>query len=152
VDTQVKEFIAALPADKKEAFLAIRNAILNTLPEGFSEQFSYGMIGYVVPLERYPEGYLDNSALPLPIMNLGCQKQYISLYHYAVYSDEELKEWFMHGWREKGYRHKPDMGKSCIRFRYPDEIPLDIIEELAGKISVDDWIRQYEASRHPPSS
>ncbi len=149
MDAQVSEYISALPPDRKEAFLAIRNAILNTLPEGFAEQFSYGMIGYVVPLERYPEGYLGKADLPLPIMNLGSQRQYISLYHYAVYSDEELKEWFMRSWREKGYRHKPDMGKSCIRFRYPDEIPLDIIAELAGKISIDDWIRQYEASRRP---
>ena len=39
------------------------------------------------------------------------------------------------------------MGKSCIRFRKPEDLPLETIGELVASTPVDAFIAQYEASR-----
>lgn len=139
----VQEYILNIAEDKKVPFLKLRETVLGALPGGFREEFSYGMLGYVVPLALFPEGYRGDPTVPLPIMNLGCQKHYISLYHYPMYADPELREWFESSYARLPFRHKPDIGKSCIRFRYDDEIPFELVGELAGSISVDRWIAMY---------
>lgn len=142
----VKEYLDSVPDEKRESFLEIRKAIVDNLPEGFEETLSYGMLGYVVPLSLYPKGYRPAKGTPLPLIALAAQKQYISLYHLGLYGDPELLDWFVHAYAKMGYAHPLDMGKSCIRFRRREEIPLGLIGELAGKIGVGEWIRRYEES------
>lgn len=84
----VKEYIDSLPADQKKIMSDISKVILKNLPDGFKEMMSYGMIGYVVPHKLYPAGYHCNTDLPLPFINLASQKNYISLYHLALYKGE----------------------------------------------------------------
>lgn len=137
------EYIEKLPEDRKAAISRIRKVLLEKLPEGFQETMSYGMIGYVVPHSTYPKGYHVNPELPLPFINLASQKNYIALYHSGIYADEKLLAWFKEEY-PKYSNSKLDMGKSCIRFKKLDDIPFQLIGELAEKITPKDWIRKYE--------
>ena len=137
------EYISKVPEERKPAMERLRKIIQENLPEGFKEEMSYGMIGYVVPHSRYPGGYHVNPELPLPFLNLASQKNYIALYHSGVYADAELLEWFKAEY-PKHAKSRLDMGKSCLRFKKIDDIPYDLIAELLQKITVDDWIKMYE--------
>lgn len=141
-----EEYIEQLPEDRKPALEALRNSIRHNLPKGFEEAMSYGMIGYVIPRSVYPEGYHANPNLPLPFINISSQKNYIALYHMGLYSDKKLMEWFKNEWGSRA-RSKLDMGKSCIRFKNSEDIPYDLIAELATKISPAEWIKRYESNR-----
>ena len=137
-------YISELPEERKAPMTQLRKAILDNLPEGFVEQMSYGMLGYVVPHSIYPKGYHCNPKLPLPLINLASQKNAISLYHMGVYGDKNLLEWFQTEY-PKHSKRKLDMGKGCIRFKKPDQIPYALIGELITKVSVSTWIERYEA-------
>ena len=140
----VNDYLNELAEERKTAFLKLRESILNAIPKGFEEQMSYGMLGYVVPHSIYPNGYHCNPKLPLPFISIGSQKNFIVMHHLGIYADPKLLEWFMAEY-PKHNNHKPDMGKGCIRFKKIDQIPFDLIAELAGKMSVKDWIESYEA-------
>jgi hypothetical protein len=138
-----EEYIESLPEDRQEAIKELRKVILKNLPKGFKECMSYGMLGYVVPHTKYPNGYHCNPTLPLPFMNIASQKNFIALYHMGVYGDGALLKWFT-GEYPKHSKAKLDMGKSCIRFKKLDQIPYKLIGELASKISPEKWIDIYE--------
>jgi len=139
----VKEYIDQLPEDRQKAIKKIRSIIKKNLPKGFKEQISYNMIGYVVPLKTYPDGYHCDPKLPLPFINLASQKNYIALYHMGVYANEKVYNWFVKEYPKHSSR-KLDMGKSCIRFKKLEEIPYDLIAELMTKMTTEDWIKLYE--------
>ncbi|HYK76935.1 MAG TPA: DUF1801 domain-containing protein [Daejeonella sp.] len=123
--------------------MKLRETILKNIPTGFEEVMSYGMIGYVVPHHIYPAGYHCTPQLPLPFVNIASQKNFIALYHMALYASPQLHAWFTEQYPLHS-RQKLDMGKSCIRFKKLEEIPYDLIGQLIQKVSVDAWIRQYE--------
>lgn len=141
--TTPEQYLSELPEDRKEAILKLRNAIKENLPQGFEEVISYGMLGYVVPHSIYPSGYHCDPKLPLPFINLASQKNFIALYHMGIYANKNLESWFVSEY-PKHVKTKLDMGKSCIRFKKMDDIPFDFIGELAAKVSVEDWISNYE--------
>ena len=144
--TTPEEYISKVPKEKRIAFKRLRETIKSNLPKGFKEQMSYGMIGYVVPLKLYPKGYLDKTNIPLPFINIAAQKHFVAIYHMGLYADNQLEKWFKKRYEVKVGK-KPDMGRSCLRFRNLESIPFDLIEELVGKISVQEWIDQYESTR-----
>ncbi|MBL7730831.1 MAG: DUF1801 domain-containing protein, partial [Chitinophagaceae bacterium] len=80
---------------------------------------------------------------PLPFMGLASQKNSINLYHMGIYADPKLLKWFQEA-HAKASPKKLDMGKSCIRYKNPADIPFDLIGELASKITVEDYISMYE--------
>jgi uncharacterized protein YdhG (YjbR/CyaY superfamily) len=139
----IDEYVAALPADRKQAINELRKVIKKNLPKGFKEQVSYGMIGYIVPHSRYPAGYHCNPELPLPFLNIASQKNFIALYHMGVYGDPKLYKWFTDT-HTKLNTGKLDMGKSCIRFKNVAAIPYQLIGQLCTKLTVEEWIEQYE--------
>ena len=138
-----KEYIASLPEDRKAAMIELQKVILKNIPKGFHEEMSYGMIGYVVPHSIYPAGYHCTPKLPLPFMNIASQKNFIAVYHMGIYADEKLMNWFVTEF-PKHSNLKLDMGKSCIRFKKAEQIPYQLIGELASKMTVKDWIELYE--------
>ncbi|MDZ4844331.1 MAG: DUF1801 domain-containing protein [Chitinophagales bacterium] len=138
-----QQYIDELPAERKQAMAALRSAIKKNLPKGFREEMSYGMIGYVVPHALYPAGYHCDPKLPLPFASIASQKNFISFYHMGMYASPELLQWFVAEYKKRA-PSKLDMGKSCIRFKKPEQIPFDLIGELISKMSVDDWIALYE--------
>ncbi|WP_339713475.1 DUF1801 domain-containing protein [uncultured Kriegella sp.] len=138
-----KDYIAQLPQERRGVISKIRTTILENLPKGFEEQISYGMLGYVVPHDIYPNGYHCNPKLPLPFINLASQKNFVALYHSGIYADTKLYDWFVSEYT-KQCKYKLDMGKSCVRFKKMDDIPYKLIAELCTKMSTDDWIALYE--------
>ena len=140
----VEEYINLVPAAQREAIISLRKVIRENIPTGFAEEISYGMIGYVVPHSRYPKGYHCNPKLPLPFLNIAAQKNFIALYHMGLYSNPALLNWFTDEFLNHS-KKKPDMGKSCIRFKNPETIPYQLIGELAKRMSVQEWIDTYES-------
>jgi Domain of unknown function (DU1801) len=143
--TTPQEYLDSLPKDRKQAMAELRKEVLKNLPKGFSEVM-FGMLGYVVPHSIYPDGYHCDPKQPLPFMGIASQKNYVVVYHMGVYSDNKLTDWFTKEYA-KQVKGKLDMGKCCIRFKKMDQIPFKLIGELAGKMTVKEWISIYEKSR-----
>lgn len=139
----VDEYIAQLPDDRKEVITKIRSILQKNLPKGFSEQLNYNMPSFVVTHAIYPGGYHCDPKLPLPFISIASQKNFVALYHMGIYANPKLLEWFTTEY-PKHSKRKLDMGKSCVRFKKMDDIPYDLIAELATKMSPNDWINLYE--------
>ena len=136
----VNGYLAELLPERREAIEAVRKVILDHLPDGFEETLQFGMIAYVIPLERYPETY---NKQPLQYAALASQKNYMSLYLMNIYGDPETQQWFVDEYRASG--KKLDMGKSCVRFNKLEDLPVDLIGEAIARTSVGDFIKLYEA-------
>ncbi len=141
--TTVDEYISELPKDRQVAISKLRKEIKKNLPKGFKEGMGYGMMGYSVPHSIYPPGYHCDPKLPLPFMGLASQKNFIAVYHMGIYADPKLMKWFTDAYA-KEVLGKLDMGKSCIRFKKPENIPVRLIGELASKMTAEEWINLYE--------
>lgn len=139
----VEEYIQSVAPEKTESLLKIRETILNNLPKGYEETVSYSMLSYVVPHSIYPAGYHCNPQQALPFVALAAQKNSINLYHMGIYANQDLLNWFKTEYA-KECSAKLDMGKSCIRFKKPQDIPYKLIAQLMKKISVKQWINMYE--------
>ncbi|HLP50751.1 MAG TPA: DUF1801 domain-containing protein [Chitinophagales bacterium] len=138
-----EDYLESLPEERKAAMTQLRKVILKNLPKGFKETMSYGSLGYVVPHSLYPAGYHCDPKLPLPFLAIASQKNFIAVYHMGIYADPKLLEWFTTEYA-KASKFKLDMGKSCIRFKKPEQIPFKLIGELASKMAPKDWIEMYE--------
>ena len=138
-------YLNELPPDRKEPVRLLRDTVLKNLPKGFKETMGYGMLNYVVPHSLYPAGYHCNPKQPLPFACIASQKNFIAFYHMGLYSQPDLLKWFVEEY-PKHSKTKLDMGKSCIRFKKPDQIPYKLIGELSKKINVKDWINIYEST------
>lgn len=135
-------YVKSLPADRREAIAAVRKVILENLPKGYEEIVDFGMLCYVVPLRRSPETYNGH---PLMFAALASQKHHLSLYLMCAYGHPATKSWFAAAWKKAG--KKLDMGKSCVRFKSPDDLALDIVGKLIAKVSVEEYLRRFECSR-----
>ncbi len=138
-----EDYIHAQPLERQTPLSNVRQVIRDNLPQGFQEVIQYGMIGYVVPHALYPSGYHVNPKEPLPYMSLANQKGYIAIYHMGIYANEELLKWFVDSYDALKIG-KLDMGKSCIRLKRMDKIPLALIGDLCTKLTVEDYIISYE--------
>ncbi len=143
-EQSVSTYLENVEVSKKEAFLKLRETIKNNIDSTFNEEINYGMIGYVVPHEVYPSGYHCDPKLPLPFLAIAAQKNFIALYHMGIYMEPTLLDWFV-GEYPKHVKSKLDMGKSCIRFKKPQDIPFELIAELIKKMAANDWIKLYES-------
>ena len=140
--TTVAEFLATLPEDRARALKQVRAVIRKHLPKGYVESLSGGMIAYEVPLRRYPDTY---NKRPLLYAALASQKQYMVAYLMGVYASPEAAVEFERAYRATGKRY--DMGKSCVRFRRLEDLPLELIGETIAATSVDDVVAAAEAAR-----
>lgn len=138
----VAEYVAEAPEEKQADLKKVRALVRKHLPKGVKEAMNYGMIAYEIPLSRYPETY---NGQPLMFAALAAQKQKLSLYINHVYQNPKRREQLMKGFEKIG--KKPDIGKSCIRFKKAEDIPLDVIGKLIAGASVEGFIKDYEASR-----
>lgn len=143
--TTPEEYLTELPDDRRDAVSKLRNVVRKNLPKGFKEVMSYGMLGYVVPHSLCPAGYHCDPKQPLPFACIASQKNFIAFYHMGLYAMPNLLKWFTAEY-PKHTTAKLDMGKSCIRFKKPEHIPYNLLGELMQKVSVDDWIKVYEAN------
>ena len=139
----IEDYVSKIPEDRQEIFKKMFDTIDENLPKGFAQGISYGMVGWDVPLETYPAGYHCTPGSPLPFLGLASQKNFIALYHMGIYAKPELLDWFVSEF-PKYSKRKLDMGKSCIRFKKMDDIPLNLIAELSKKMTPQEWIELYE--------
>jgi hypothetical protein len=151
--TTVDEYLRSLPEDRRKAIAAVRKVVLENLDADFQEGMQYGMIGYYVPHSVYPAGYHADPKHGLQFAALASQKNYMSLYLMGLYcgcvdgvSDTALVRWFRDAWAKSG-KKKLDMGKSCIRFKKLDDIPLGVIGEAIRRVPARLYIDAYEKAR-----
>jgi hypothetical protein len=144
----VKEYLSSIVPERKEVFQQLHDTILSNLDPQFDVVMSYGMIGYVLPHSVYPAGYHCDPKLPLPFISIASQKSHVAVYHMGMYAKPELLDWFVQSFIAVTGK-KPDMGKSCIRFKKPESIPIPLIGELIGKMSASEWIALYEEQLKP---
>ncbi len=142
VATTVDEYLANLPADRRAALERVRETVNANLPAGYEEGIGWGTITWSVPLSRYPDTY---NKQPLCLAALASQKNYMALYLMTAYGDSKLNTWFRKAYADAG--KKLDMGKSCVRFKTIDDLPLDVIGELIGKVEVDKYVEIAKAAR-----
>lgn len=139
----VNEYFENVSPTFSSAMNQLRSVILENLPDGFQEVINYNMPSYVVPHEVYPPGYHCDTKLPLPFLSIAAQKNFIAVYHMGIYADQGLMDWFIAEF-PKHSKAKLDMGKSCIRFKKPEQIPFDLLAQLFTKMNVQCWIDLYE--------
>ena len=135
----VDQYVDELPEDRKVIIENLRKVINENIPQGFEETMGYGMIGYVVPLAKYPKGYRCDPNVPLPFAGLASQKNHIAIYHMGMYALPKIHDWFIEEYRQRVGK-VPDLGKSCLRLRPKQDIPFDLIGELFQKLTIEEWI------------
>jgi uncharacterized protein YdhG (YjbR/CyaY superfamily) len=138
----VAQYLAELPEDRRTEIEVVRQVILENLPEGYEEAMNWGMISYQVPLETYPDTY---NGQPLMYAALASQKNHMSVYLTGIYMDEAAQEAFEDAYRATGKRY--DVGKSCVRFRKLDDLPLPLIGESIAAMDVDEFVERTEQVR-----
>ena len=140
--TTPEEYLAALPDDRREAVAKVRAVVNRNLPPGYEEGMAYGMIAWWVPLETFPDTY---NGQPLGLAGLASQKSYISLYLNTVYGDPAEEAWFKERYAASG--KQLNMGKSCLRFRRLEQVPLDVIGETIARANLDRTLAHYAEAR-----
>jgi hypothetical protein len=140
--TSVERYLAELPDDRRDAIETVRDEIVRRLPEGYVETMNWGMISYEIPLADYPETY---NGKPLMYAALASQKNYMAVYLSGVYAEDNRREEFLTRYRETG--KKLDMGKTCVRFRRIDDLPVELIGESIASLTPEQFIEVYERAR-----
>jgi len=139
----ITEFMEQLPEARQLALNKLRKTVVESLPEGFAENITNGMLHYTIPLSIYPAGYHCTKNTPLPFASIASQKNFVVLHHMGLYADEELLKWFQ-GKYPQYSKYKLNMGKGCVRFKKIDAIPYELIGMLMAKMTVADYIQLYE--------
>jgi hypothetical protein len=145
----VAEYLAALPTDRRAAISAVRKVINDNLPDGYEEGIQFGMIGWYVPLSKYPLGYGENKKVPLPLVALASQKSGMVLHFLCFYGHPTLSTWFTGEYKKTG--KKLDMGKGCVRFKKLDDLALDVVGRTIARVPMAEHIANYKAARARPT-
>jgi len=140
--TSVSAYLAELPPDRREAIETVRDEILRRLPEGYEETMGFGMISYVVPLETYPDTY---NKQPLMYAALANQKNHMAVYLSAIYGSDSHRARFEAAYAATGKRY--DCGKSCVRFRRLDELPLEVVGDAIASVSMESFIATAKSAQ-----
>jgi hypothetical protein len=138
----VDQWLASVPADRKDAINAVRDAVNQHLPQGYEETVDWGMLAWVVPLATLPNTYNGH---PLMLAALGAHTKVMTLYLMTVYGDPKLRKEFEAAYKRTG--KKLDMGGCCVHFKKLDDLPLDIVADTIARVGVEDYIEHYEKSR-----
>jgi hypothetical protein len=140
--TTVSQYLSELPDDRRVEIEKVRDLVNDALHAGYREGLSYGMIGWVIPLEDYPATY---NKQPLAYAGLAAQKNYNSLYLNCLYASPERTQRLKAAAAAAG--KKLDMGKSCIRFKKADDLALEAIREEIASTTPEEYIRIYQEAR-----
>lgn len=135
--TTVADYLAELPLERRETIKKVREIILKNLPDGYEEVMNWGLITYQVPLEVYPDTY---NKKPLMYAALANQKNHMAVYLTGIYLDEKLNQEFEDSYKKTGKRY--DVGKSCVRFRKLDDLPLLLIGESIKAMEMDEFVNR----------
>ncbi len=139
----IDEYLEALPEDRRQVINKLRQVIVENLPDNYEEKLQYQMISYVVPRDVFPPGYHCNPEDELSFMTIGSQKNHIAIYHNGIYMFDDVREWFLNQY-PLYMKTKPDVGKSCIRFKNMKNIPYELIGQLCQKVSQERFLQSYQ--------
>ena len=131
----VDQYMESLSVDRKEQISAVREVILENLPDGIVETMNWRMISYEVPLSYYPDTY---NKKPLMYAALASQKNHMAVYLTGIYCDEALRKKFEDDYRASG--KKMDMGKSCVRFTKLENLPLEVIGQAISAVTMEEFV------------
>jgi len=137
----VAQYLSELPVDRRSAIEAVRKMILEHLPKGYEEAMNWGMITYQVPLETYPDTY---NGQPLMYAALAAQKSHNAVYLTGIYMDDKARRAFEDAYRATGKRL--DVGKSCVRFRKLEDLPLQVIGDAIASLQVNEFVSRVKKS------
>jgi hypothetical protein len=137
----VEDYLGSLPDDRREAVAQVRREILANLPEGIVEAMNWGMISYEVPLSTYPDTY---NGQPLCFAGLASQKHHMAVYLMGIYGSEALRASFEEDYRATGKRM--DIGRSCVRFKAIDDLPLDVVGKAIRAVTLSEFIAMHDES------
>lgn len=140
--TSVAAYLKELPAERRAVIGKVRSAIRRALPRGYREAMNWGMIAWQVPLSRYPETY---NGRPLLFAALAAQKNNYALYLMCVYQNRKLETALRAAY--KRIHSKPDMGKSCIRFRKLEDLPMPAIRKIVASVPLKAFLANYANAR-----
>ena len=143
--TTIAAYLKALPADRRETVEAIRATINKNIDKTFAEGMQYNMPAWFVPHSVYPAGYHCDAKQPLPFASVASQKSHVGIYLFCIYQDDDLREWFVDAWKASGKRL--DMGKSCIRVKKLEDVPLDVLGKAIKKMKAKAFIEHYDSVR-----
>jgi len=138
----VKQWLASVPAERKDAINAVRDAVNDHLPPGYEETVDWGMLAWVVPLATLPN---THNGHPLTLAALGAHTKLMTLYLMTVYSDPKVRREFQIAYKKTG--KKLDMGGCCVHFKKLDDLPLDVVGDTIARVGVDEYVERYETSR-----
>ena len=141
--TSVEHYLTELLEDKRKIMQRLRETIQTNISKDTEETMQYGMITYVIPYSVYPPGYHCAPKQPLPFISLAAQKNFFAFYHMGVYAKPELLNWYIETY-EQTMKRKPDVGKSCIRFKKAEHISFELLAELVKRMTASEWIELYE--------
>ena len=133
--TTVAQYLAELPEDRRKAIRKIRAVIRKNLPKGYQERMNWGMIAYEVPLKVVPDTY---NGEPLLYAALASQKNHLAVYLSAIYCEPSRRDAFEAAWKATG--KKFNAGKSCVRFKTLDDIPLDVLGDAIAAVPMADFV------------
>ena len=142
--TTAAAYLAALPQDRREALEAIRKVVRKNLDPKFEEGIQYGMLAWYLPHSEYPAGYHCDPKQPLPFASIASQKNHIGLYLFCIYCSEDDKQRFVEEWKASG--KKLDMGKSCVRVKKLEDIPMDVLGRAFKRATAKKFVAAYEGS------
>jgi hypothetical protein len=148
MDAKIEAYFNQVKADQNEAMRQLWEILVKHRMPGFEPGLSYGMPAIVIPHSLYPAGYHCKPEEALPFVSIAAQKNFIAVYHMGIYAMPQLLSWFTEAYGQQS-KQKLDMGKSCIRFKKPEHIPLELIAELMQKVSAEEWISTYESLYKP---
>ncbi|MEQ1849702.1 MAG: DUF1801 domain-containing protein [Candidatus Peribacteraceae bacterium] len=117
--TTVKEYLDALPPERKEPILFLHTLIQKISPK-LKSHFAYNMLGY----GSFPYLNYKKEKIQWPIVALASQKQYTSLYVCALDGKKYLAEKYK---KELG---KVSVGKSYIRFKRLEDLHLPTVKKI----------------------
>ena len=140
--TTVDEYLAELPAERRDVVARVRDVVRKHLPEGYEETMNWGAISWEIPLARYPKTY---NRQPLSFVGLAAQKNHYALYLMCLYDGTDRTKAFAEEFREAG--KSLDMGKSCVRFRKVEDLHLPAIAKVIAEMPPEQYIEAYERSR-----
>ena len=138
----VNQWLASVPAERRDAINAVRAVVNEHLPQGYEETVDWGMLAWVVPLARLPN---THNGHPLMVAALGAHTKRMTLYLMSVYGDAELRRKFESAYKKTG--KKLDMGGSCVHFKTLEDLPLDVVGDTIARVGVAQYVERYEKSR-----
>ena len=142
----VDAYLQELPEERRESIDRVRDVILRNLPAGMEEAMNWGMITYQVPLSVCPDTY---NKQPLVYAALASQKNHMAVYLTSIYMDPEAQSAFERAYKATGKRY--DVGRSCVRFRRLEDLPIELIGQAIGSMTMQAFIEAVGRLRSSPT-